>query len=96
MKNGDVVCEVEMDQFTVGMEIDDKGYLARICKYLGHVDVCMCVCMKYHGCPFLLAFPLRKFHRYLLIHTHTLSSSNSGISRHKGRASGRAFSSLGL
>jgi pyruvate/2-oxoglutarate dehydrogenase complex dihydrolipoamide acyltransferase (E2) component len=26
VKNGDVVCEVEMDQFTVGMEIDDKGY----------------------------------------------------------------------
>lgn len=30
MKNGDVVCEVEMDAFTVGMEIDDKGFLARI------------------------------------------------------------------
>lgn len=30
VKNGDVVCEVEMDEFTVGMEIDDKGYLARI------------------------------------------------------------------
>jgi len=32
IKNGDVVCEVEMDQFNVGMEIDDKGFLARICK----------------------------------------------------------------
>lgn len=30
VKNGDVVCEVEMDQFTVGMEIADKGFLARI------------------------------------------------------------------
>jgi hypothetical protein len=33
IKNGDVVCEVEMDQFNVGMEIDDKGFLARICTY---------------------------------------------------------------
>lgn len=32
IKNGDVVCEVEMDQFNVGMEVDDKGYLARICE----------------------------------------------------------------
>lgn len=30
VKNGEVVCEVEMDEFTVGMEIDDKGFLARI------------------------------------------------------------------
>ncbi len=34
IKNGDVVCEVEMDEFNVGMEIDDKGYLARICTFI--------------------------------------------------------------
>lgn len=33
IKNGDVVCEVEMDQFNVGMEIDDSGFLARIRTY---------------------------------------------------------------
>lgn len=59
VKNGDVVCEVEMDQFTVGMEIDDKGYLARICKYLGHVDVCVCLYeFSYHGCALPPCLPL--------------------------------------
>ena len=28
--------QVEMDQFTVGMEIQDKAYLARICKCCHH------------------------------------------------------------
>ncbi|GAB5034143.1 dihydrolipoamide s-acetyltransferase [Nannochloropsis oceanica] len=39
IKNGDVVCEVEMDQFNVGMEIDDKGFLARILVPAGTRDV---------------------------------------------------------
>ena len=40
---GDVVCEIELEQFSVGVKVETPGYLAEICESR-HTTGCMHVC----------------------------------------------------
>lgn len=31
---GDVVCEIELEQFSVGVKVETSGYIAEICEFL--------------------------------------------------------------